>query len=775
MNDLTNTVWAFGGPLAGAPEAAWTILAVAAGLCALFAWVSYRHSVGRLGVAPSALLMLLRSGFLVTLLFCLANPVRVERHTAKPPEPPPPPPPPRLSVVVDRSDSMTMADNRGRSRLDDALGSWRRIEKTAQKYFGTTQYFSFAEDLRPAATFEEALTRTGGTGHTRLYQSISALLKNSTGERPDAIVVLTDGVDTSTDSETLLRESAIAAGVPVYFVVGNNRAARPDPYLRVREWRVPPTAMRSTEFTIEATFEAFSRADRTVPFSLWQAGRRLLRGELALTTGSNVVTRGFTVAAGEPGAVEFALRIGAGDDAPLAARAVTQVLAPRSKTIGVLVHQGALDWGLRYFSDALRTDPSFELFTIVTPDVGLTLARGSQAGKRMLGRLPDTAAPLEQFDCVVLMRPDPRRFTVAQQQALVDFARKGGAVLVASPDADAMPHFAGGPLQALLPVLIDEHTVNMLAESGTASGKVPTRRAVAAPAGRTRQMLVPFALTEAGRGSPIFAHAAGGRDGGFLLPRFMEYVPIHRLKPGAEALAVHPSARDAAGNSHVLLAMQTFGLGRGAILTTDTLWRWKLDEPSESRAIETFWQQLILAVGRVSEKGSLRFTQAPVHVRVGEAVTLRLGGVTSDKVPAVVARSPDGRNVALTVTTGTDAESPWSVEWTPDRVGGWEVNANLPDSNRASVFATAVAEVTGELARTVPALDTLRSLAGETGGTVLQQEPPAAWRPEAKKEAEVDVIVSERRHPLWNTWTVLCFALGFYAAELLLRRLWKLL
>src|SRR4051812_13724112 len=203
MTEAGETTWVFGGPLANVPtETAWAILAVAAGFSAVFAWISYRSSVARLGLGPSLVLMLLRSGLLAALLFCLANPVRVERETLNPPERPTetPPPPPRLAIVVDRSDSMTLADNRGRSRLDDALSNWRRLEKSAQAYFGETHYFSFAEDLRPAANFEEALARTGRTGETKLYQSVAELLKTPVETRPQAIVVLTDGLDTSNES-----------------------------------------------------------------------------------------------------------------------------------------------------------------------------------------------------------------------------------------------------------------------------------------------------------------------------------------------------------------------------------------------------------------------------------------------------------------------------------------------------------------------------------------------------------------------------------------------
>lgn len=757
MSGPQETVWIFGGPLANVPaKTAWTILAGVAGSCALFAWFSYRSSVARLGALPSLGVMLLRTALLITLLWCIANPVHLERATAPAPEPVAEAVamPPRLAVVVDRSDSMTLPDNRGRSRLDDALAKWRRLEKTAQGHFGETRYYSFAEDLRTAATLDEALARTGGTSETKLYQSIAQLLKKPAAERSEAIVVLTDGLDTSTESEALLRENALAAGVPVYFVPGNNRSARPDPFLRVREWRVPPTALPNSEFAVEVAFEAFSRADRSVPFSLWQAGRQIAAGELALTTGSNLVPRSFPVRVAEPGPVELVLRLGATGDAAVAARAVTRVVSPREKKLRVLIHQGTLDWGFRHFTEALRTDPTFEFSTIITPDAGIALARGRTAGTQGLGDLPNSAQPLAPFNCVVLTQPNPTRITPAQQRALVEFVRGGGALFFMSPDADAMARFAGTPLQELLPVTLE---------------------AAGAPGANLTGKLLAFQATESGRTSPIFARAA--RGGGTLQPRFIDYVPLSHAKPGAEILAVHPTAIDPVSKQpHILIATQPFGRGRGALLTTDTLWRWKLDEPSDSRVVETFWQQLLLAIATPRDVGGLRFLNVPTQVRVGQAVTLRLGGIASEKPPLVTLKDPAGRSTRVAATLHRDPEAPWSIDWTPQEAGPWEIVAGTEKGEVANIFPLVVAEVAGELARGPPALELLRVLAGETGGAVLTHESPPAWKLGAENtEKKPEVVTSERFEPEWNKWWVLSLALGFYAAELILRRRWKLL
>jgi hypothetical protein len=243
-------------------------------------------------------------------------------------------------------------------------------------------------------------------------------------------------------------------------------------------------------------------------------------------------------------------------------------------------------------------------------------------------------------------------------------------------------------------------------------------------------------------------------------------------------LAVHPTARDPrTGQPHVLLATQAFGRGHTAILTTDGLWRWKMSEPSESRVVETFWQQLLLAIGRRTEPEHLHFVNAPAQVKVDEAVTLRLGGLYANQEPAVVAKMPDGRGLKFAPVATGDPASPWRINWKPSQAGSWEFVAGVEGDLRTYFFTTAAAEPTGELAHTAPAMDALRTLAAATGGLLLTDKPPLTWRTDSRsaQEKKMNPIVVETRRKRWNTWTVLGVAFGAFALEMILRRVWKML
>ena len=759
---LTNNAWEFGGLLSGLPPGvAWGAFGALAFLGFVLAWWSYRQAVRPLTRGQHAVLVALRTVFLVTLLLCLANPVRVERATVQPA-----PSQRRLAVVVDRSDSMTTTDNRGRSRLADALRTWRRLESGAHGTFADTRYYSLAKDLQSSPTLDAASTRTGNTDETWLYQGLLQLLAAAPDERPDSIVVLTDGLDTTPESADRLVARALVEHVAINFVSGSNRL-QPQPFLRVRELRAPPVVLRNSEFAIDGTIEAYSNDTHTVPYTLWHDGVVAAAGNLSLSPGPNVLPWQAHVSANDPGELELTLRLGTTPDSPAAARTSTQVVA--HEKIRVLFYQGALDWGFRYLIDALETDPSFDLTSLINPALRVTLTRGVGPD-----RLPDTVAGLKDYDFVILAHPYPCQLTPDQQQALLDFVRDGGVVLFTSPDPPALPQFAGQPIAELLPVDFlansSGEAARILAERQNEIQQITFGGSDADPESPPVKLL-PFTLTPEALTLPVFAQA-GSLTKTPIVPRFSDFAPATHAKPGAEILAVHPTEHDPVnGHPYILLATQPFGRGRTAVLTTDGLWRWKLNEPSTSHIVETFWQQLLLWLGQGHARG-VHFADAPAQVAVGEQIPLRLAGGSSTHPPVVTAITPDGRSQTMSVQPSGDPDAPWTFTWTAQTPGAWQLQAVGDDGSPAKIFLFAVNQARGELAQTLPALDQMRAIADATGGALLDESAPSSWQTE---EQIAPTVVNEQRTLLWNRWPILTLAFTAFALELCLRRRWRLL
>ena len=231
------------------------------------------------------------------------------------------------------------------------------------------------------------------------------------------------------------------------------------------------------------------------------------------------------------------------------------------------------------------------------------------------------------------------QLTERQQRALTDYARGGGGVLFIAPDTAATQRFAGTALEQMLPVVFEpearakpqDDLARRFREQMEGAGSDDETRYASGGRQQTLPRLQPFSLPPGvtrAAATAIFRNAAPAE-----MPKFCAYAKVRAVKSGADVLAVKGGGvpADGGGPPRVLLARQQFGAGFTAALTTDLLWRWKMSLPSNSRAAETFWQQLLLSL-RPPPGAGLRLeklTQSPaVH-----AGGLRVEGRADARTP----------------------------------------------------------------------------------------------------------------------------------------------
>jgi hypothetical protein len=744
--------WQFGGWLRALPApAAWAILAtVAVGGAWLIARL-YRSTLRKLSPATRIALVALRAAILLAVLVCLANPQR--EHSAAPEKCGR-----DLAVLVDRSESMTMPDHRGATRLADAVRRWKNHEAEARAAFDDISDFRFAATLHPARGLDDAISATQpAADETHLYASLREALAQS----PAAIACLTDGLDTTTDDAAALVAEAQRRGVPLYFAVGQNRL-RSGEMLNIREVKAPPRVLRRTEFTASALIEVAGTTEADVPVELWSGAEKLASASLPMRPGRNTVAWPVTVAAREPGAMPLEFRIGSGDRQQVAA-CTTQVV--EREKVDVLYYQGALQWGYRYLLAALESDASFHLESILNPALGVHLG-SSTGGASTLVDLPENADALRRFQIVVLAHVFADRLTPGQQKALVEYASKGGAVLFIAPDTEAVSRFAGTEIERMLPMTFDamatgaqpdaaeRFRMQMLNEGGADPSSDSSERRQALPP------LQAFALPPGGEHLITAALFRGVTD----LPKFCQSAEVRGVKPGAEVLAVRRDDRPNAPGA-ALLARQQFGQGFTAMLATDLLWRWKMSLPSGSRTVEKFWQQLLLSLSPVPRDGlrlvkltEMPTLRAPVTVRVESA-----GGA-----PRVESVAPDGTRSTLALQPAPGESGAWLASFAPTVVGHWEVRAGNSGEARVGFTVSEKARTAETLG--LPAdIEGLRQLAESTGGALLGDEPVF------RHDEEVPAGQHKRSQPLWDSSWLLATLLGLYGAELLTRRWFRLL
>jgi len=742
---MTHIEWQFGGWLRDwSASAAIALLATLGAAGMVYVVWFYRRTPGELTPRAWRWLAGLRAAVMLLLLLCLANPERVEKT------PLPKQPSRTLAVLVDRSASMSAPDYRGSTRLAAAVRRWRQVEPAAKHNFASVNYRRFANDVRPAASLDDAVNTGPPGSETHLF----AALHQTLAENPSAIVCLTDGLDTSTDDAGKFTAEAVARGVPIYFVPGENHLL-PGTSLALREVKAPARVLRRTEFTATAVIETAVARDQELPVELWVNGKKTASTRLAVRAGRNTLSWPVTVDSGEPDALTLEFRVG-----DQSASCVADVV--ENTTMNVLYYQGALQWGYRFLRGALESDPSFRLTAILNPalQVQLTAANGAA-----LTDLPEDAAELRRFQIVILAHVFADQLTARQQQTLVDYVRGGGGVLFISSDTAATEGFSGTVLEQMLPVIfatrndpanvaVRQMQFQLSANAAEAGGEM-------FEGGSQAITLKPFALLAG------VQRSAAGRlfsdTNGEMLPQFAFNAKVRAVKPGAEILAV-----SGAGAPDVLLARQQFGNGFVAALTTDLLWRWKLALPSSSHAVEIFWQQLLLSLAPATGEGLYLVKLTPSPAVNAPALFV----VNAENAPALEALSPTGMRQQLTVVDAATADGPaWQASFTPTTTGRWEVRATDAAGRQARVvFPVGNKPASAELLNLPTDVAGMKQLAESTGGALVQdaadfQTPmETATRPPTKTP-----------EPLWNSGLLLVVMLGLYATELIARRRCKLL
>ncbi|HEX2854383.1 MAG TPA: hypothetical protein VHO24_14195 [Opitutaceae bacterium] len=747
MTSSTETFsWRFGGWLSELPpNHAWGILGGAALLGVAFAIWSYHQALIEITPGRRLLLCTLRVAVWLGLLVILAAPTRVQRtfqgQTSRP-----------LAVLVDRSGSMTTPDNRQRRRLDDALLRWRAMEPAARAAFSDVKTFAFSSETKSVSNPESAVTLP--TGETRFFSSLAHALAEAPAGGWGGIVTLSDGLDTqvleSTESVENTVRSSLAAGTPLFFVPGRNRYAG-GKFFTLREFNLPPQTAPRTTFRVEATFDSFQLAAQTIDVVLKIGGVARPAVPLRLEAGRRLSTWSTEIQADQPGTIELELR--AGEEI---ARAAVRVEAPSSNRI--LYFQGALDWSYRFLADILKRDSSFTLTPVFNfPNPNAPLPRGA------LSRLPSTAAELAGFDIVVLSNATASQFTAAQQTLLSKWVQDGGVLVFLTPDDDSTQGFAGSELEKMLPVVFlppqsRGERSNLLRQLRST---VNIRRGSSdAP------QLTPYAWEDSARVREIFAEAK--KNGEPSTPVFAEYAHVAHAKPGAEVLARHPNELMPGSKERaILLALQRYGRGQSAVLTSDALWRWKLNQPSTERGVELFWQNLFSWLARDRQRG-LSFEHAPLRIELGQEITLKVIGAGPEKL---------GVTASLDAQRATLREAPADADkrvfqWKPPGEGYWQITA-VDSAGREARHWLAVDKAArgGEFSGMAPDEEIMRTLAARTGGAVLEGDAPASWQ-ETQSKPE---LLTEHRAPLWHRDWIFGTLLGLYGIEMLLRRKWHLL
>jgi uncharacterized membrane protein len=733
----------------------WWLTIVAGLAVAASVFLSYRRPLAPLAPVRRATLASLRAATLLTLLLLLFRPVALrppvgDREQVVP-------------VLVDVSRSMRVADADGTTRMARAAALLREDLLPALSRQYRTELMTAGESLEPGSI--DALAPRAG--RSDLAGALAGLRERFRNQRVVGVVVLSDGADTGIPASAgRQREAGIAWPV---FAIGLGSAAGP------RDREVLGIAAgdqrldhASVDLQVSVVSSGFGR--QPFPLQVLADGRLLESRRLVPSADGSPMEQRFTVFPDPRQATVYTANIPAGDGEAVTENNVRSVLvSPPGRKRRLLVIEGAPGFEHTFVRRAWTADPSLEVDSVVRKgkdangsNTFLIQAEGNRAAALASG-FPAHREDLYAYDAIVISNVEGDFFTRAQLAMVADFvSERGGGLLVTGGRSFAQRGMVGTPVEAVLPVELDERRGGVIRSSIGAA---------ALPNG--------VGVTAEGEVHPIMRLGASGeetRRKWAALPALAAIAPLGGARPGAVVLAV---ATSSGGAVFPVVAVQRYGQGRSMVFGGEASWRWRMMTGSTDRSHELFWRQ---AARWLSETSPDQVSIVPPNAsQPGDSVSIDVDARDAAFAPVADAavdatlELPGGERQSLVFRRVAAQPGRLTSAFRPERAGLYHVSVA---ATRGSVVLGASEQwmlVGGSDREFVdPRLNEgfLRRAARESGGRYVRASEASrviAWLQEAARQNAARV-----QEDLWQRSWVMAALMVLLSAEWVLRRTWGL-
>jgi hypothetical protein len=798
--------------LMGLPESLWAVMGMFAVFAALVWWTFHNyqregHASRRIKLALAAV----RSLVLLLLLLIAFHPAIVLRFTKEQPG--------KVVVLVDDSLSMRWADRDGdRSvpRLDAVRAAITRkggaLPQLAREHDLTLVRFSTTSDARHAytdvlascarqrsgdlATVENALATGAGqltaSGyHTNLGQAIRESLEKLEGQRIAAVVMISDGRNTSA-IETRARLAAALQmvrdrGIPVFTVAVGDPT--PPKNISVAQLQGPGEVRKGSTVVFTAFLSHRHFGGVPVEVKLWRAPAGSTAWEatgasesVTLGTGSEsdegAALQEVTLRADAPEVGTFVYKAEVApqpDEMNKADNEATAAVRVSDEKVQVLLIGGDAGWEFQYIRNYLLGHPEHYKVSVWQQNADVRFNQEASSGMKLTS-LPTTKGDLYAYDVIILY--DPRYATQSVDQTFLGLLEEfvsshhGGLCYIVGTKNTDQTLLGGGQFEGLTKIL----PVVLAHESALLTTQL-----------RGRQTAWPVRLTSDGVTHPLMQLANTAAENEKLwadLPGLYTTHRVLRLKTLASALAVStdPGQQTNDGQPAPVIALQYYGKGRVLYLGSNNTWRWRFVDDAKPYA--RFWGNAMdfLAQGRL-EKKRILITTGGDAFDAGSEIGVRVEAYSRDFTPL------PAKSLSVQMTReGTQETAEYQLQSTKpgffegaipaDRVGVFQITARAkpesPDQWLEEDVSTRRVEIRlpqEELRRPEADYATLREMAGSDDRFLKLSELD---RLPQRLPSEKRVAVIEVPHALWNTMFMLVMLGVLLLTEWTVRKLYNL-
>jgi uncharacterized membrane protein len=723
----------------------------------LAVWAQYRRPLAPLTRLQRSILAALRAAALVALVLFLFRPIAWLPPTGA-----------REAVVpvlVDTSRSMRLTDADGQSRMAKAssLLDFELLPALSRSY--RTQLFAIGDSLAaaPAATLSPRARQSDLAG------ALARARERFRGERVAGIVLLSDGADTGGAAGSARQE--LPADLPPVFAIGIGAAGG------IRDREVISVAAGDQRFdrsSVDLQVSTASAGFGREPFELrvLSGGQVLERRRVTPSADGSPNDERFTVFPDQQAETVYTIEIPLeGGDAVPENNVRRVLVSPAGRKRRLLVIEGAPGFEHSFMTRAWTADSGLEVDSVVrkgrNANGSNTFSIQAAAGRAqtLAAGFPARRDDLYAYDALVIANVEGDFFTHAQLAMIADFvSERGGGLLVVGGRSLAQRGLIGTPVEAALPVELDQRRGSGAERGSPASG-----------AATPNQML----LTAEGEVHPIMRLGRSGeetRQKWAAMPPLASLAELGPPRAGATVLAVSSSP---GSGTHPVIAVQRYGRGRSMVFGGEASWRWRMMMASADRSHELFWRQ--------ASRWLTEASRDPVDVAVPEGIEpgdsaeididardAAFAPVAGAGVTATIV-SPDGREHTPPVRRVAESAGRFSAAFTPEQPGAYHVRVQatrgqetIGTSDRWMLVGA------GDREFADPRLNEawLRRVARATGGRYVRASDAgrvAMWLQEtARQRAEPE------RRDLWHQPWAMTVVILILCAEWVLRRRWGL-
>ena len=501
---------------------------------------------------------------------------------------------PHLLILIDRGHSM--GGPAGKYNRLETVKNWLSQNKNKIQDAAETSLFALASDAKNLSSFKDLQNLKVSQAYFSPQEALTAAASESQNLTPERAWFFSDG---NAPQEELLA-AAQELKIPVDSIAVG-RSIEKKGFL-IRDIQSPDFAFLHGKFTFGVGVETQNLKQVPCILSLFKKESKsspwktLSQSQFTPSSNYESFEDSFTAIAERLGGESYRFQVEAAGVSPVSREITVPVIRQKYR---IMYLAGRPSYEYSFLRRFIKKDPRRELVSFV-------ILRNPQnpvfIPDNQLSLIPFPAQniflrDISQFDLFILENFSAQKFNFppVYLESLANYVKKGGALLVlGGQNAFSAGGYKNTPLEEALPVALSSQIPDFVSRIFTprpVSFKHPLINLYSDPA-------VSKAVWE-------------------TLPQLKGFGLFSALKPDSTPVLIHPSEKMPSGSPLPILAVRKFGRGRVMVISSDSLWRWKLQNAQKAQGrnfYDRFWSRVIEYLTGTLSLSHVRFSPIPDEI-----------------------------------------------------------------------------------------------------------------------------------------------------------------